>query len=402
MTFLDQIKLGWFSLERYVVFVVSSIAFLMKSAFRTVLGLPRVAGKIHLGVKAIEPWGILIAVFALVFTLVEFDEDRMARAWQLLATDAPGNSGKIWALEYLGRARLCHDSVPGFNLLPEYLQESLSDRSCPPREPLIGLDLSPQHETGGGTYLAGVRLERGYLTEVDFSEAILTSANLTDAQLSRADLPGADLSGANLARARLIEADLTAARLVDANLSGARLFQADLPGAFLREAEFPSAFLSQADLSGTDLFRANLSGAQLFRADLGGANLSEADLSDAQLIRANLTGARLFRADLTGARLFRADLTGADLSEADLADAVLDNATLTDVDLENASFMGANLNTANLSGTTGDLRQASAIDGLPLECRQNPARITVAGEPPPFEILAVDCDVDGKPIEVDE
>ena len=82
-------------------------------------------------------------------------EERTVRAWQLLTTKAPGNSGKKAALQYL-------NSKYGWCLL----------RACKRRVPLIGIDLSIDGDNTGA-YLLGV--------------------DLRDANLLRANLSGADL-----------------------------------------------------------------------------------------------------------------------------------------------------------------------------------------------------------------
>ena len=113
----------------------------------------------HPAVKAAEPWGILLAVIALGLSLVAFwidysdrVEKRTVRAWQLLTTKAPGNSGKIAALEYLDKedGLLCGDD--GCLLTLKY------------REPLVGINLSnPEPEQGTGAFLFRARLPNAIL-----------------------------------------------------------------------------------------------------------------------------------------------------------------------------------------------------------------------------------------------
>jgi hypothetical protein len=85
-------------------------------------GRVRLRSRMHRTVQEIEPWGILIAVVALVLSLASIwidyadrVEERTVRAWQLLTTRAPGNSGKIAALQYLNRedGLLCADALRG-------------------------------------------------------------------------------------------------------------------------------------------------------------------------------------------------------------------------------------------------------------------------------------------------
>lgn len=121
----------------------------------------------HRAVKEIQPWGILVAVVALVslaaFWIDYSDrvEERTVRAWQLLTTRAPGNSGKIAALEYLNQEDGLFCGEQGCLL------------TLKPRTPLVGLDLSSSPEAGARVFLQGVRLP---------------NANLPDTKLRRANL----------------------------------------------------------------------------------------------------------------------------------------------------------------------------------------------------------------------
>ena len=217
--------------------------------------------RIHGAVVAIEPWGILLAVVALFMAVIQFGLEyadrvngRTVRAWQLVTTVAPGNSGKIEALEYLNREDgLCFKWLQ--SKLRMLLGEDKKDVGCfillKPRTPLVGINLSPSSTKVSddssqqriGVYLSG--------------------ANLTRANLARANLSGVYLFGANLTRANLFGANLIGADLAGADLFGANLSVANLIG---------------ADLAGADLFGANLIGADLAGADLFGANLSAANL----------------------------------------------------------------------------------------------------------------------------
>ena len=274
MSILSPIKYLWHAYERSIVSLLLSIVYVFRASFAAL-------GRLHFAVRAIEPWGILVAVFALVLTAIDFEEDRTARAWQLLATDASGNSGKIWALEYLGRARHCADWVPGFGLLSESWQDLLSSRECNARELLPGIDLSPG-DSGIRTYLRRVRLENASLEGADLSHADLRNANLS----------GALLEGADLSSAWLEDADLPGARLAEANLSGATLTRSNLADANLRGA----------NLSGANLIRSNLANANLVGANLTNVDLLNADLTNAQLNYANISGVR---GDLDGAQYRR-------------------------------------------------------------------------------------------------
>ena len=248
--------------------------------------------------RIIELVAILVAITAFFMDIGNRQEEREARAWQLLTTKAPGNSGKIWALQYLNREK-------HWPLFPNWwpLNKKLI--------PLVGIDLTPPDlvdqengcSQGQGVYLRGVELPN----------AKLSFAFFTCADLQRAILPKADLRGA-----RLQEADFQGARLQEADFRGAILPKADLRGARLQEADFRGATLLKADLQGARLQEADFRGATLLKADLQGARLQKADFRGATLLKADLQGARLQEADFRGARLQKADLQGADLRGADL------------------------------------------------------------------------------------
>lgn len=167
-----------------------------------------------------------LSSFLLIATLIVFyseyqdrKEARKVAAWQLLTTKAPGNSGKIQALEYL-------NSIG---------------------EPLTGIDLSVDSDKDeAGVYLQGVQLK---------------GANLKNAKLKRVDLSKADLTEAGLERAILSQANLSHADLRGANLSQANLSHTDLSGANLFKAN-----LFRADFIRTNILFANLRGAYLFGA----------------------------------------------------------------------------------------------------------------------------------------
>lgn len=131
-------------------------------------------------VKEIEPWGILLAVVGLFLSLAAFCldysnrvDERTVRAWQLLTTKAPGNSGKREALEYLNREDGLFCGVRGCLL------------TLKARTPLTGVNLSSP-EGGAVPFLSRVRL----------TGAFLDHANLNNADLDGADLEGATLRGA--------------------------------------------------------------------------------------------------------------------------------------------------------------------------------------------------------------
>ena len=276
--------------------------------------------------KAVEPVAILAAILALFVTIVALFIDlkdrqgeRAARSWQLLTTTAPGNSGKIEALEYLNRQAPWYFpnwllwipltkrriSLTGIDLTPPALVDpwkyptkweapkyKSAGQELRPARPMWQYFLEPVqrgHEyCPQFTYLPNVDLDNA-----DLSDATLMCSNLARAHLGRANLEGINLRGANL----------RGANLGKAKLQGADLWGANLRGANLNEANLQRSVLRRSILSGTQLGKASLLGSDIREANLRGANLKQADLR---------------KADFRGANLQDADLREADLQEADL------------------------------------------------------------------------------------
>jgi uncharacterized protein YjbI with pentapeptide repeats len=214
--------------------------------------------RVHGVVKELEPWGILLAVVGLTLTLTAFwfdysdrVEERTVRAWQLLLTKAPGNSGKREALEYLNR----EDGV--------FCGEVGCLLALKARTPLVGIDLSAP-DGGATAFLQQVRLPGADLKSANLSRANLSDAVLRDADLGSAKLIGANLNGANLMGANLRNADLSGSNLIGANLANTDLAGADLSGAYLLGANLSDAYLrgarnlTQQELDGACGKRVNL------------------------------------------------------------------------------------------------------------------------------------------------
>lgn len=251
-------------------------------------------------------WAETIALVAVVVTIWHIGIDmkdrqtqRVVQAWQLVTQNAPGNSGKGPALEYLNSQGV----------------------------PLMGIDLSAEGDNVG-SYLRGVNLSKANLYKANLAGAAFDLANLSKANLYKANLAGASLDLANLSRAYLVEVNLSEADLSRANLSEVDLFHADMSGINLS----PGPDLIQADLSRAYLLAVDLSQASLMSVDLSGANLTDADLwkanlAGADLTEANLTRAKLLNVDFRGTNLLNANLSGADLRYAkNLSQKMIDGA----------------------------------------------------------------------------
>jgi uncharacterized protein YjbI with pentapeptide repeats len=195
----------------------------------------------------------------------------------LVTTKAPGNSGKVEALQYLNSQS--YEWLLGWW---PYAKE---------RTPLSGIDLTPPalaaqwkdkeesertiswSDCPGRTYLVAVKLPKAAMSRAKLPCANLKFANLSKADFRKANLSGADLFGADLNEARLVTANLFGANLTGAVLRGAMFFGADLRRADLRGADLRGADLRGADLRGADLRGTDLTGAN-FKHAKGGVDLS--------------------------------------------------------------------------------------------------------------------------------
>ena len=212
-------------------------------------------------VRAVEPVVIIIAIIAFSIELGDRQEERTVRAWQLLTTRAPGNSGKIEALEYLNsqshwlfrswwpfsKERV---SLQGIDLTPPPLFERWKDKS---KQDRVLRGRCPDL-----TYLRCVKLVDAILIEATLACSHLQMADLRGADLKRADLRGANLGGAKLQDAQLQTADLRGARLEEAKLQGANFGRANLQGASFYGAKLQGAVLNKANLYDANLYDANL------------------------------------------------------------------------------------------------------------------------------------------------
>ena len=168
-------------------------------------------------------------------------EERTSRAWQTVASEAPGNTGKREALEFL--------AANGHAL----------NRT----------DVSPNsvRKDGDRTLLACDY--RVYLPSLDLSEAVANRANLSCTEMD-ADEPqhpaafdNADLEQAAFLRANAERASFRQARLTSADFRGAQLGQADFGAADLTRAEFGYASLRYVIFEGATLDAASVDHATL-------------------------------------------------------------------------------------------------------------------------------------------
>ena len=109
----------------------------------------------HGTVKEIQAWSVLLTAIALIFAIYQFGieysdrmKERRVGAWQILAMNVPGTTGKRDALEYLNAesGSFCFEWLRG-NL--DWLHEDENDVSCmflfKSRSVLYGVELSQPH-----------------------------------------------------------------------------------------------------------------------------------------------------------------------------------------------------------------------------------------------------------------
>ncbi|GIT93120.1 hypothetical protein JANAI62_35960 [Jannaschia pagri] len=195
-----------------------------------------------------NPFTRLLAILAIFAFPLQFfldwsgrQDQREIAAWDLLTTQALGNSGKIEAIEYLVSA--------GVNLTG-------IDLSCNPMQ-----GISPDLKCEGGVYLQGLNLSR---TDAVFTDANFGEADLRDAGLMGLDAFGADFSDtvlwrADFANARLHRAVFDEATINEVSFRGADLSSASFEcvqfapiAAALNRAFFDAASISAADFAGSD------------------------------------------------------------------------------------------------------------------------------------------------------
>lgn len=179
--------------------------------------------------RGVEFLAVLIALIAFFNELSYRHEERTARAWQLLISPAPGNSGKGEALSYLNSRKI---TLTGIDLTPPILAEQWKGIPKEERELVSGCE------------------KFTHLREVKLPKAVLVEATLVCADLQGADLRGAILLSADLRGARLLYADLRGAHILGAKLQGALLLYADLRGAHLIR---PSPKLATVNIRYRDL-----------------------------------------------------------------------------------------------------------------------------------------------------
>ena len=159
--------------------------------------------------RSLEPIGVVLAVVALLYTAVQFEQDREERE--------EGRAIQRQTLHALAWQTLENARGKGFNAGAVAALKTLRDADF--------------------NFMAGIELPRTWLFDADFSGAKLAEASFSEADLTRANLTAAQLTGANLVGTILRRASLREADLTDADLSGADVSGADFTQALGLEQE---------------------------------------------------------------------------------------------------------------------------------------------------------------------
>lgn len=194
-------------------------------------------------ITTIERLLVIFALFVITTDLVERQAQHINQAWGIVATNAPGNSGKIQALEYL-------NSQSCWRVLSlKVLNENCAWFSWKRRLPLNGIDLRSQSDQDG-PYLQKINLEGAALYGAHLVRAYLVLANLKYLKAERINLQYASLYNSDMSDANLLAANLRFAKLFNVNLEGASLQDANLEGAFLKGASLQDTYLGKSHLRG--------------------------------------------------------------------------------------------------------------------------------------------------------
>lgn len=254
--------------------------------------------------RFLAPLAILFGAYGFMLDLGNRRASRDAEAWKLITTSAPGNSGKIEALEYLNTSLRIPNprkwNLPfGWKLPIGPMQDTCGEDYTDgvpdiwalicdfgpfkPKTPLNAIDLSGTREFDGkkwekDVYLSGLKLPSSYLFDAHLEGVLIDHADLHRARLIGARLTSASLDNTDLEDAQLDRAGLCDAGLWGTLLNRAQLSFADMRFAFVRGASFEHANLTRANLARAILWNANFNHANLTNAELAGAEIQDTDL----------------------------------------------------------------------------------------------------------------------------
>ena len=321
-----------------------------------------------------SPWTRLLAVGGIFIALVAFGfdykerqlerearkEERIARAWQLLTTKAPGNSGKKEALEIL----FSYDV------------------------PLVGLDLSC--ETMGGTWINTTRRNQkkcvgsSYLSGLNFT-AINSQKPIAYFSRERRDLlkdpnriyvergkvDNSAFSKSNFDGAEFVHSSMQSLMFISTSFIGADLSFSNFSHSTLKYVDMSKSTIEVSDFSNSDVIYTQFDDSflrlsQFVGARFDSASLKYVDLESSKFSLANFKGHMEFQ----GSRLIDASFKDANFSNVSLHyrddyDAYFRNTNLSGTDFEGV----VGLSSKALAGSFAD--QNNPPKGLSVEQMQN-------------------------------
>lgn len=190
--------------------------------------ISKIISCVHHMVTAIEPWSILIAIVALVITLVQLNEDRKIREAILIGL----------TLDRIDAARemdYIHDNMARYNVGQTRMIEIMIE---------------------SGTNVRGMNFSYLNLQNIQLEKADLKATDFTCVKLIKANLAGTNLSEASLEASSLINVKAKGVNFTGVNLRYSVLRSYN-GGADFNNADFNNADFNNTALYGLDLSKAN-------------------------------------------------------------------------------------------------------------------------------------------------
>ncbi len=250
-------------------------------------------------IRWFEVGAICIGLFTLYHQYREFqlanierEQETIARAWQILTTVAPGNSGKREALELLSNKGISLRSI---------------DLSCQKHGTLLSLssngfnkDKNFNHNRcQGAVYLYGLNLHvnklhnKNYVTDITgsrFQYANLENGNFSDVIINEVDFSYTNLRNSifiytnSKIKDHLENVNFTGANLINVEFSNIDVFSKGNPARFhkslLMDATFKHSELWEADFSDANLFNTSFDDVYINSANFTGAYVKKTNFKN--------------------------------------------------------------------------------------------------------------------------
>ena len=226
------------------------------------LGLGLISRKLSL-IRVLEIIALLVGIPAALTFVVDLQDRRLARthqAWQMLALQSTGSTGKADALEYLNL------NQQEFWRWPKKIRSNLT-----------GVDVSSSKEAP---------LELG---PIDLSNGILAGSDFSYAQLDSAVFDNADLTHAKFNGASLVESSF----LDWPTLRSTQYLNTDLYGSDFTYAFFKESCLIDVDFRSAELSLGSFNNSLLFHVDFTNSNLERRDFIQTNISGSNFAGATI-------------------------------------------------------------------------------------------------------------